>query len=125
MCAPVALRADSQWVNTASREYHRRAAALTRGAYLPTNGNAPDFHVAVYDKPSRTYRILPGGFTSYAAAEDAAAELHVQVEDALDSLRRVTDHWDYKNSPLHGLRFVPMTAKTWRHSLTPNGNRRP
>lgn len=111
-------------MNSAAREYHRRAAALTRGAYLPTNGAAPEFHVAVYDKQSRTYRILPGRCASYGVAEDAAADLHVQVEDALESLRRVTDHWGYKNSPLHGIRFVPMTAQTWLHHLNPNGGRK-
>lgn len=111
-------------MTSAAREYHRRADALTRGAYLPNSGAAPDFHVAVYDKQSRTYRILPGRFASYGAAEDAAAELHLQLGDALESLRRVTDYWDYQNSPLQALRFVPMTAQTWRDHLNPNGGRK-
>jgi hypothetical protein len=111
-------------VNDTARLLHRRAAELTRGAYLPTDGNAPAFHVAAYNKESKYYRALPGGFPTYAAAEDAAAELHTRLQDAKDDLKQATNFHDYRYSPLHAIHFVPMTAAAWRTRLTPNGNRK-
>lgn len=103
---------------------NRRAAELTRGAYLPADDNAPAFMVAAYDKQARAYRILPGSYGSYADAEDAAAELHTRLQDAKDDLKQATTFHDYRYSPLHGIHFVPMTGETWRRRLTPDGRRR-
>lgn len=103
---------------------HRRAAELTRGAYLPSEGGVPPFHVAAYDKEARAYRILPGGLASYADAEDRAAELHVRLQDAKDDLKQATNFHEYRYSPLHGIHFVPMRAEVWHTRLTPNGRRK-
>lgn len=111
-------------MNDTARLLHRRAAELTRGAYLPSDGAAPAFHVAAYNKEARCYRILPGGYATYADAEDAAAELHTRLQDAKDDLKQATNFHDYRYSPLHALHFVPMTAQIWRTRLTPNGNRK-
>lgn len=115
---------DIPVVNDIARSLHRRAAELTRGAYLPTGSMSSGFYVSVYSKEARAYRVLPGSFTSYAGAETAAAELHQQAQDALADLREVTSYNDYRYSPLQALRFIPMSHHTWGSRLTSTGHRK-